>query len=1036
MPRRHDFNVKLPLSALAAAVLTAVGGTAIAENELTVQVRRGGAPAQGLGVVLDGGASQPVGQSGMVFFDLAAGQHSVQVTEGGSPIHTFRFTSARDQMADITVDVTNPDAPGVAVETYDLTETAEQLVQAPTGSIQGQVTSNGAPVAGATVQLIDGLTRTAQTGSDGRFTLTAPRGLYELVVSQTGLGSERVSDFRIIANAMRGSDFELEGQDVATAAGPVEEVVVLGAVPIGGQQETERFSTEIVDVLDYEQIVRFGDTDIAASVLRVPSVTVQDGKFVFVRGLGGRYVSTNLNGASMPSTDPSKRTVPLDLFPSSMIDQLDVSKSFIAPMSGESTGGEIHINTRTFPNESDGKFSLAIGYRNGVTGDDALSDPLAGDWDFFGIDDGSRNRPPVAWGVAQALDTRNAYTTEDVFGDDVVRELGRIGALALKDGFDPKMDTATPDMSMSVSYGDLYGLEGIDADFGFFVAASLKNEWKQKEEGIRRTYGGTNASLTLDDFTFEEDSNDIDLHSLIALGLNKGRSSYESNTILTRSTTQAVRREEGIDGDERNPSVNVSIEWEERQYLSQQLAGNHILGERDEWSVDWQGTVSRAERYAPDRRDSRFDVLDGDGIYDLRSGELVRRYDELVDDNLDFSSDVEYLFPDSAAQAKLSFGVQGITRERDSDSDSYGFQGGLLGVETNAPNLDVNDVINETTITGDPVTGFTFQDKTQASDSYQADMTLNSLYASYDTILNDRFQFVVGVRQEDYEQTTDTFSLQGAQDSVRSVLEESSTLPSFTFNWLGLGDNQIRVSASQTVARPDFKETSNATFYDREFNFRVRGNPLLGVSDVTNFDVRWEKYWSGQESISVALFYKDMDDPIERVVQPASGTAGNSRTFQNADSAEVKGIEIDVRKDFALNQAFTRSLFFAANASILDSEVTLISGETRTLQGAPDYSLNLILGYDDISNGQELTILFNQSGDTIVDVGVSGQPDIVQQPRLDVDFNYKYYISDSLTFRIKVEDLLDSDIEFTQGGRIFQKYNTGQKFQAGVDWSF
>jgi TonB-dependent receptor len=452
--------------------------------------------------------------------------------------------------------------------------------------------------------------------------------------------------------------------------------------------------------------------------------------------------------------------------------------------------------------------------------------------------------------------------------------------------------------------------------------------------------------------------------------------------------------------------------------------------------VDWQGTASRADRYAPDRRDARFDILDGDGIYDLRTGNVVRRYDELADANFDFSTDAEHVFVNSRSNASVKVGIQAISRERDSDSDSYGFQGGLIGVETNAPNLDVNDVINDATITGDTATGFTFQDKTLLSDSYEADMTLNSAYVSFDTVFNNRFQLVAGVRREDYEQTTDTFSLQGAQDSVRSNLRESSTLPSLTLNWMGSGDNQVRFSASQTVARPDFKETSNATFYDREFDFRVRGNPLLKVSDVTNYDLRWERYFSGQESVSIALFMKDMDNPIERIVQPASGTAGNSRTFQNADSATISGIEIDARKDFSLNQSFTKSLYFAANASVIDSEVTLIGGATRALQGAPEYSFNLILGYDDISRGQELTLLFNQSGDTIVDVGVSGQPDIVEEPRLSIDLNYRYYVSETLTIRVKVEDLLDTEIEFTQGGRIFQKYNTGQKFQAGVDWNF
>ncbi|MGD8339619.1 MAG: TonB-dependent receptor [Gammaproteobacteria bacterium] len=1025
------------MKSLPLAVLAAVSNAAMGADELTVQVQRDGIAAEGLEVTLDGEVSQPVGGNGLVVFDLDAGQHSIQVTESGSTLHTFRFSAASDQLADISVDLSDPDSPMVAVESYNTTETAEQLVAAATGSVQGRVTSAGQPVAGATVQLINGLTRTAETDANGEFSLNAPRGIYSLVVSQDGLGRTEVSDFRIVANAILGSDVELRSADVASSAGPMEEVIVVGSALVGGQQDAERFSVEIVDALDYEQIARFGDSDIAASVLRIPAVTLQDDKFVFVRGLGGRYISTSLNGAAMPSTDPSKRTVPLDIFPSSMVEQLDVSKSFIASMSGESTGGEIAIETRTFPNESDGKFSIAIGYRNGLTGSDVLTDPLSGDIDWLGIDDGARNRPPVALGVSHALDAQSAYTTDDLYGPDVRQELGRLGGEAIQNGFDPVRESASPDVAMSVSYGDLYQIDNIDADFGFFVAASLKNDWKQKDEGIRRTYIGAGDELTtLDDFTFVEHSNDIDMHGLLALGLNRGRSSYEANTILTRSTTQSVRREEGIDGDELNPSVRVSLEWEERQYLSQQFSGSHILGERDQWSVDWQGTASRADRYAPDRRDARFDVLDGDGIFDLRSGNLVRRYDELADQNFDISTDVQHVFVDSRSQAAFSFGMHAIDRQRDSDSDSYGFQGGLIGVETDAPNLDVNDVINDDTITGDPSTGFTFQDKTQPSDSYEADMTLNSVYASYDALFADKFQIVLGVRYEDFEQITDTFSPQGAQLPVRSTLADASTLPSLTFNWLGAGDSQIRFSASETVARPDFKETSNATFFDREFNFRVRGNPLLRVSNVRNYDVRWERYFSGQESLSVALFHKDMDNPIERVVQPASGTAGNSRTFQNAEAATVSGLEIDVRKDFSLNESFTKSLYFAANASVIDSEVTLVGGETRALQGAPDYSFNLILGYDDISNGQELTLLFNQSGDTIVDVGISGQPDIIETPRLVVDLNYRYYINDSLTLRIKVEDLLNSDVEFTQGGRVFQKYNVGQRLQAAVEWSF
>jgi TonB-dependent receptor len=261
-------------------------------------------------------------------------------------------------------------------------------------------------------------------------------------------------------------------------------------------------------------------------------------------------------------------------------------------------------------------------------------------------------------------------------------------------------------------------------------------------------------------------------------------------------------------------------------------------------------------------------------------------------------------------------------------------------------------------------------------------------------------------------------------------------LPALSFNWFYTSDAQLRFSASRTVSRPDFKETSNAVFYDTEFDYRVRGNPFLEVSSATNLDLRWENYWSNTESVSVAGFFKDLESPIERVVQPASGTAGNSRTFQNAESGQIYGIEVDGRREFGINDAFTRSVFVALNASLIESEVSLATGETRALQGQPEYTANLILGYDDLPTRQEVTLLFNQNGESIQDVGVSGLPDVIEEPRLSVDLNYRYEHSDTVTFRVKTKNLLDSDVEFTQGGQTFQQYNRGVELEAGVDWTF
>ena len=306
----------------------------------------------------------------------------------------------------------------------------------------------------------------------------------------------------------------------------------------------------------------------------------------------------------------------------------------------------------------------------------------------------------------------------------------------------------------------------------------------------------------------------------------------------------------------------------------------------------------------------------------------------------------------------------------------------------------------------------------------------------YDHTFDSALQLVLGGRYETYEQTTDTFSLQGEQGAVQSLIDENSLLPSIGVNWFINDMHQLRFAVSQTVARPDFKEAANATFYDNEFNFRVRGNPFLEISDILNADLRWEWYLSEMNSLSIALFYKDMNKPIERVLQAASGTAGNSRTFQNADSAQLYGLEADGRFELALGGGYDQTLFVAFNAAFIESKVTAGNQTPRALQGQPEYTANLIIGYDSLSAGHQLTVLLNQNGKSVADVGVSGQPDVLMEPRLDLNVVYRFDFSEVLTLKAKLENLLDDEVKYTQGGQIFQMYSRGPTLQFGLDWQF
>lgn len=1048
---RKGTSVRNLLAGRVVSLILLCGAMAVhGADELVVHIVKDGQPGVGLTAIIDGGTEKSVDSSGLVFFDLSTGAHSIQVLDGEQPLHSLRLDAAGGQLIDINIFLTEDGKPDVSIESHFKTESISIRKNAALGNIEGVISSNAIPLVGATISVV-GTDIEEETDASGRYQIELPRGVYQLKINHPDFGSKDIDDYRVISNVVKNSNFTISASNQT-----IEEVVVLAKVNSSAFEEDERYSANVIDTIGIEQIARFGDSDVAAAVIRIPSVTIQNDRFVFIRGLGGRYVTSTLNGATMPSTDPSKRTVPLDLFPSNIVSQLDVKKTFIASMPGESTGGNLVINTRTFPDERSGKLSLSLGFTDGLTGDDALSDPTSGTYDWAGWDAGEREEPGAISAIADILalgtvtDATNGTTFE--LSNNVRTELQRLGAVILKDDLDLDSTTATPDVSIGGNYGDLFILD--EADVGVFVALNYKNSWSKKADGIDNTYtpGGDLGDI----FKFVEYSNDIDLSGLLSVGVNIGDSTYESNTIVSRSTRTRVRRSAGREGDEFQAQVKHSIEWVERQFLSQQFTGSHYLDEHGNWLMDWQVTASQAERTSPDRRDVTFsadasltdpqEVLSSYDLDELNSSrqsvdlegfqlevnELNRRYDDLIDDNLDFSTNFNY---EISADASLTFGIQLIHRERDSNSSTYGIVANPANVNFDSDNLLVSDVITEDAITGDSNTGFAFTDETFPSDEYEAEMDLNSVYISYDHLFLSEYQLVAGVRYEDYNQKTETFDIQ-SEDPVPSEIDEGIALPTVSFNWLYQEDQQLRFAIYQTVSRPDFKETSNAVFFDTEFDFRVRGNPFLEVSDVINYDIRWEKYYDDQDSVSVALFYKDLDKPIERVVQPASGTAGNSRTFQNADSAEIYGLEVEGRKEFALSDDLTETVFVMINAAIIESDVTLLNGGNRSLQGQPEYTFNLVIGYDDIVRDHELTLLFNQNGETIVDVGINGQADIIEEPRLDVKINYKYHINENFVVKASLENLLDEEIEFTQDGQTFQSYKKGLEFNMGIDWNF
>ena len=557
--------------------------SAQAADELAAYVFKDGNPGAGLTAALDGEIEKPVDDDGSVFFDLKPGAHILGVFDGRKMLYSVRFDAANGQLVDATVNLVTFEPPQGSVQTYFPNETASQRAKGPTGGLLGRITdrSTSDPIAGARV-FLEGTSIATVTDPSGNYTLTVPRGVYTLVIDAGDYGEKRFADTRVVTNIDRGVSFRVS-KPGATDTGfrptvpVIEEIFVVARYKPTALGEDERYSAGLVDTLGIGELARFGGSDISQSVIRIPSVTVKDGRFVFIRGLGGRYITTTLTGAQLPSTDPAQRTVPLDLFPTNFVAQLDVKKQFIAPMPGESTGGNLAINTRTYPLDPEGRLSIQTGFVTGLTGETVIADPLRGDFDILGADDGTRSNNNFFSAISEAIDLATLNN------DPQARAaFSKIGANALVPGFDLGSSTANPPVTLGGSYGSSYDV-GEDTEFGFFAAANYRNEWSQRTAGISRTYAGDvdqGTQIELDDFTFEESTNNVEISGLLNFGLSRGNSNYSANTLLSRVTESRAQQSFGVDGDALLPSIRQTILYIERQFFSQQFAGDHVFGGR------------------------------------------------------------------------------------------------------------------------------------------------------------------------------------------------------------------------------------------------------------------------------------------------------------------------------------------------------------------------------------------------------------------------------------------------------------------------
>ncbi len=828
-----------------------------------------------------------------------------------------------------------------------------------------------------------------------------------------------------------------EDEDTTELSG----VEVEGSYTEGGQElytDERRATAAVTEAVSAEQIARTGDSDAASTLKRVTGLSVVDGRYVFVRGLGDRYSSVLLNGAQIPSPDPTRRVVPLDLFPTELLEGVVIQKSYGADLPGEFGGGTVQLRTRGVPAGFVAKLGFGLGYDSGATFDDGLGyDGGSGDW--TGFDDGAREMPDaLAQAIADGTILRPASPTNPTgftpsqlegFGEALAAQGYAVGARDLK-----------PNSSFSGAIGNSFNLGKIPV--GVLGAVRYANTLDHVDEE-RNSYAvlGDGSLVQASGLDVARTTENTELSSFLSIGADlSDNHRLKNTTMLLRSTEDEARVAEGYTEDPEDVSRFYNLEWIENELLATQFAGEHRFPGARDLSLNWQYTLAQASRESPNTRGYRYDRNNSTEQFQFsrRSDSNSTVYSDLVDDSQDFSFAFKLpLMLNDETYLDLSAGGGLLRRERESDIRRFEF--GSVGPLANDP-LVIGGATPDQIFTPGNIgsDGFQLREITRGTDNYTAEQDLDALFVTADLNWKSAYRFTLGLRHESNDQEVSTFAL-GATSGAPTIarISTSDLLPSAAFTWLYSDAAQWRLSYSETVSRPDFRELSPAPYTDPLLDLETIGNPDLKPTAIQHLDLRWEYYFSYSESFSAALFLKDFSDPIEKIQVPGTGSL---LSLANAESASNRGVELDYFRGLEFLGERWTNFYTAANYAWIDSEIDLggvndiQTNDARPMQGQSPFVANLQLGYRTPDNSLEATLLYNVFGKRISQVGVFGAPDIYEQDFHSLDFNLRKQFDPEWTLKLRLRNLLDPKVEFTQGDEITRAFRRGRELGLTLEW--
>ena len=934
-----------------------------------------------------------------------------------------------------------------------------QIMEADTkdgfGTVRGRIIDDktGKSVYGAEIQLLN---YSVESDVDGKFELKAAAGTHNLSIILANYADLNLTDVVVtLGEVTTIGDVRLS---------PVTESMTAVKISVKRMQNTEsalltskRMAPNMIDGISAASFKRIGDGDAASAMKRVTGVSIEGGKYVYVRGLGDRYTKTTMNGVDIPGLDPDRNSIQMDLFPTAVIDNIVVAKTFTADMPADFTGGIVDLATKDFPSKKSFNVSFGLGYNPAMHLQSDYLDYEGSSTDFLGFDNGKRRNPTK--GLNQIPSVVDA-----VSGNSLADEFYRING-----DFDKNLGTTEKTSPVNFDFGISFAnTKKLNRKYtlGYQSSLSYKNQTDFFRDAQFNLYAKQNETSQTELIPFERQTgnyavNNVILGYLGSIALKSKSDKFRFNILHIQNGESKAGKfffRNSLQGANWD-AQQYNLEFNQRSLTNAFLSGKHTR-DRGNWEVEWKVAPTLSTMYDPDVRFTRIRVPDL--TISSEAGFPQRIWRSLQEYNVANRLDITRKTRLSGFKTTLKFGAAYTFKYRDYSIESYQIQGGFDGFEDPQIIMLDQNLMSSTNrdgfyYTADFVDGRGFRNNPNA---FKGSVNYAATYLSGDVDFTKDFKLIAGLRGEMYQQFYSGINQNGDELNNQEVMNHLRLFPTVNMVYRLKRKTNLRASFTQTTARPSFKELSFAQILDPITGRSFQGglfsesvnivdengqsqnlllwNGDLRPTNINNFDLRFETFMKRSDMLSVGVFYKSMTNPIEIVQYMADNNAYQPR---NVGNATILGAEFELRKNLEVVHSALKYFSFNTNVTVTQSEISINlaeflsrtfgarDGQTisrkRAMAGQAPYIVNGGLGYQSRTKLFEAGVYYNVQGPTLQFVGYANRADVFTVPfhSLNLTASGKFGYKNRMNLALKVSNLLNDKRE-----QIFSSYQANSEF--------